>query len=58
MSIFEGNSLYNVVVKKIPTIMARGMLLLLFVTSSDILTLININMNKKSIDTAPTYTNK
>lgn len=39
-------------------IIANGILLLLSVTSSDILTLINISINKKRIETAPTYTNK
>jgi len=50
----EGKSLYNVTLKNIPIIIANGILLLLSVVSSDILTLINININKNKIDTAPT----
>ncbi len=37
---------------------AKGMLLLVSLMSSDTLMLININMNKNKIDTAPTYTSK
>ena len=54
----EGKSLYNVILKNIPIITANGILLLLSVVSSDILTFISININKNRIDTAPTYTNK
>ena len=53
-----GNNLYRVGKKYIPIAMAKGILLLLSVLSSDILMLINININKNKIDTAPTYTNK
>ena len=49
---------FNVTLKNIPIIIANGILLLLSVVSSDILTLINININKNKIVTAPTYTNK
>lgn len=44
--------------KNIPMIIANGMLLLLSLVSSEILTFINININKNSIETAPTYTSK
>ena len=54
----EGSNLYNVKLKIIPIMIARGILLLLSVTSSEILTLINIKMNKNKIETAPTYTSK
>ena len=57
-NIFDGNNLYNVILKKRPIIIANGMLLLLSLASSDILILINININKNNIETAPTYTNK
>ena len=37
---------------------AKGILLLVLLNSSLILTFINIKINKNKIDTAPTYTNK
>lgn len=54
----KGNNLLRLMLKNIPIIIAKGILLLLLTTSSEILTLINININKKSIETAPTYTSK
>jgi hypothetical protein len=37
---------------------AKGILLLVSLISSETLILINISMNRNSIETAPTYTNK
>jgi hypothetical protein len=37
---------------------AKGILLLVSLISSETLILINISMNKNSMETAPTYTNK
>jgi hypothetical protein len=54
----EGNNLYKVKVNILPIIIAKGILLLLSVTNSDILTFISIRINKNNIDTAPTYTSK
>ena len=54
----DGNSLYSVMLKNIPIIIASGILLLLSLVSSDILMFISININKNNIDTAPTYTSK
>ena len=53
-----GKILLKLILKNIPINIASGILLLLLTTSSDILTLINISMNKNSIETAPTYTSK
>lgn len=51
----EGEKLLPRLIKKnIPIIVERGTLFILLAVTSDILTFININMNKKSIDTAPT----
>jgi hypothetical protein len=44
-----GNNLYNFTLKKIPIMIANGILLLLSVVSSDILTLINIRIKKKEL---------
>jgi hypothetical protein len=38
----------------IPIIVERGTLFMLLAVTSDILTFISININRKSIDTAPT----
>ena len=54
----DGNSLYSVMLKNIPVIIASGILLLLSLVSSDILMFISININKNNIETAPTYTSK
>ena len=51
----EGEKLLPRLIKKnIPIMVERGILFMLLAVTSDILTFININMNKKSIDTAPT----
>lgn len=52
--ILEGNKLYNVVLKNTVINMAKGILLLLLLVSSDILTLISISINRNNIETAPT----
>ena len=54
----DGNSFYSVMLKNIPIKIASGILLLLSLVSSDILMFICININKNSIETAPTYTSK
>jgi hypothetical protein len=48
----------NRVIKDITIIIAKGILLLVSLNNSDILTFININIKRNKIDTAPTYTNK
>ena len=55
---FQGNKAYKAMLKITDIIITKGILLLLSVTSSDILTFINIKINKKRIDTAPTYTKR
>ena len=53
-----GSNINTEQVKAIIVIKANGRLLLVSLSSSEVLTLINIKIKRNSIDTAPTYTNK
>ena len=57
-SLTSGNKLLNGIKKAAKVNIAKGILLFVSLISSDTLILININIKRNNIDTAPTYTNK